>query len=228
VTVTLVQNGGRVQPLDGYTKPMPTRATLGFRVHSGWSAVVAVEGPPRSPSVIHRARIEIRDAAMDGSAQPYHHAAEMSLDSAGKFLARCTAASRKIAESALDEVLTAMRERDYEVVCCGILMGSGRKLPDLAATLASHALIHTAEGVFFRAAVTHACEQRGLRVSCVPEKELWTRAPALLKTTEDALRREIAELGKRIGPPWTQDEKHSALVAWMALAASAALAEPRA
>lgn len=195
-----------------------TTATLGFRVHSGWSAVVAVEGSLRSPSVIHRARIEIKDAAISGATQPYHHAAEMRIEQAGKFLEQCTAASRKFAGLALDEMLAGLRERGYEAVSCGILTGSGRKLPELVGILASHALIHTAEGEFFRAVVTHECEQRRLTVMGVREKELWTRAPAVLKTSEDALRQEIAEIGKRIGPPWTQDEKHSALAAWMALA----------
>jgi hypothetical protein len=76
----------------------------------------------------------------------------MSLERATQFLERCTAASWKFAGRALDEVLAGLRERGYEVVHCGILTGSGRKLPDLADTLASHPLIHTAEGEFFRAA----------------------------------------------------------------------------
>jgi hypothetical protein len=199
---------------------MPTTAALGFRVHSGWSAVVAIEGPLQKPSVIHRARIEIKDAAIAGATQPYHHAAELSLERAGTFLDQCTAASRKFAGLALDEILAGLRERGYEAFHCGILTGSGRKLPDLAGILTSHALIHTAEGEFFRAVVAHACEQRRLTVTGVREKELWTRAPAVLKTSEDAARREIADMGKRIGPPWTQDQKHSALAAWMALAAT--------
>src|SRR5258706_13208452 len=138
---------------------MLVESALGFRVHSGWSAVVAVEGPFRSPSVIHRARIEIKDAGIAGATQPYHHAAEMSLDRAGKFLEQCTAASRKFAGLALDEILTGLRGRGYEVVRCGILTGSGRKLPDLPGILAAHPLIHTAEGEFFRAVVAPAWEQ---------------------------------------------------------------------
>jgi hypothetical protein len=31
------------------------------------------------------------------------------------------------------------------------------------------------------------------------------------------LQRRVAELGKPIGPPWTQDQKFAALVAWLAL-----------
>ena len=205
---------------------MPIPAALGFRAHSGWSAVVALGGSLRSPSVIHRARIEIKDAAIAGSTQPYHHAAEVGLERAGKFLEQCTAASRKFAGLALDEILDGLRKRGYDAVRCGILMGSGRKLPELTGILASHALIHTAEGEFFRAVVAHACEQQRLTVYGVPEKELWARAPNVLKVTEDALRRHIADIGKRIGPPWTQDQKHSALVAWMALATASETGSP--
>jgi hypothetical protein len=183
-------------------------------------------GPLESPSVIHRVRIEIKDAAIAGATQPYHRAAELGLEPGGKFLERCTAGSRKFAEIALDGILVGLRERGHEAVRCGILIGSGRKLPGLAGILASHALIHTAEGEFFRAVVAHACEQRRLTVIGVREKELWARASVVLKTSEDALRRQIADMGKRIGPPWTQDQKHSALAAWMALATPSETGSP--
>jgi hypothetical protein len=31
------------------------------------------------------------------------------------------------------------------------------------------------------------------------------------------LERRVQEMGKPLGPPWTQDQKYAALVAWMAL-----------
>ena len=184
---------------------MPVRPALGFRVHSGWSAVVAVD----ELSVIYRGRIEIRDASIEGSKQPYHHAAELGLERAGPYLERCGASSRDLAARALDEIVN----RIGTVSCCGMITGSGRKLPELAGILAAHALIHTAEGEFFRDVVRHACEQRGLRVTTVPEKELAARTP-------DELHRAIVDIGKQIGPPWTQDEKYSTLAAWMAIAAT--------
>ncbi len=36
-----------------------TRATLGFRVHSGWAAAVALCGPLDAPVVVDRRRIQL-------------------------------------------------------------------------------------------------------------------------------------------------------------------------
>jgi hypothetical protein len=50
---------------------------LGFRVHSGWAAVVAVKGPASSPAVVDRRRIELADPEIRSSLQPFHAAAEL-------------------------------------------------------------------------------------------------------------------------------------------------------
>jgi hypothetical protein len=117
-------------------------------------------------------------------------------------------------------VIDELRERGHEVVGCGILLSSGRAATTLAATLASHALIHTAEGELFRDALTHASEHCELRVTGVRERELFARGAAELRVPVDELRRQVTEMGRPIGPPWRQDQKHAALVAWLALAAA--------
>src|SRR5262249_46704682 len=96
-------------------------------------------------------------------------------------------------------------------------LGSGRVLPELRSILASHALIHTAEGEFFRKALVEAGEHCGLPIVGVKERELFERASAHFRMPAGALERRIAELGRSIGPPWTQDQKYAALVAWLAL-----------
>jgi hypothetical protein len=65
---------------------------LGFRVHSGWAALVALAAGSRedpSPRVAARFRIEIADPSIDGSKQPYHAAEPMPLAQAARYLARC-------------------------------------------------------------------------------------------------------------------------------------------
>ena len=86
-------------------------------------------------------------------------------------------------------------------------------MPDLAATLKSHALIHTAEGEFFREVLVEASESCRIPVTKIREREI-----------RDQQSR-ISSLGKSLGPPWTQDEKLAALAAWNAL--SQALSEPQ-
>ncbi len=43
---------------------------------------------------------------------------------------------------------------------------------------------------------------------------------------DDALRRRLVELGRDAGKPWAQDQKESALVAWLALASRSRAARP--
>ena len=201
---------------------MPTTefAALGCRVHSGWAAVVALAGSPRSPRVIDRRRIEIADPRIPGSKQPFHAAEPLQFAKAGALLDRCEASTRKLARDAVQEIVRNLRDQHYETVGCGIVLGSGRTLPELKSILASHALIHTAEGEFFRQAMLHASEDSDLPVTGIKERELYDRAAQQLRLSADELQRRATELGKPIGPPWTQDQKFATLVAWLALAKS--------
>jgi hypothetical protein len=52
----------------------------------------------------------------------------------------------------------------------------------------------------------------------VKEKELLSEASRVLRFKPNDLTRQIADLGREIGPPWSQDEKFASLAAWMALA----------
>jgi hypothetical protein len=83
--------------------------------------------------------------------------------------------------------------------------------------LASHALIHTADGEHFREAIVHASGRCGLAMHSVKERELLDRAGQAFRLTPKELLRHITELGRPLGAPWSQDEKLATLVAWLAL-----------
>jgi hypothetical protein len=142
------------------------------------------------------------------------------LKEAEKLIQRCADSTRQLALSAVRAALGDVRRQGYEVVGCGLLAGSGRPLPRLEAILASHPLLHTAEGEFFREALSQVGEKCGLPVTRVRERELVECAASALRLPVGKLNRCIAELGKAIGPPWAQDQKQAALVAWLALAAA--------
>jgi hypothetical protein len=95
----------------------------------------------------------------------------------------------------------------------------------LADALSSHSMLHTAEGQFFRDALRDASEHFTVPVLGVREKEIFEQAVKALRIGEDELRRRIGEMGKAIGPPWSQDEKLAALVAWVALKKGQGLTE---
>jgi hypothetical protein len=194
------------------------RAAIGLRSHSGWAALVAVAGTPRSPEVLDRRRIEIADPEIDGAIQPYHAAEGLGLDRARKYLERCGEHARRRARGALKQVLDDLRADGREAVGCGLLLSSGRTLPSLPEVLGSHALIHTADGEHFRDALSKAASHFDLSVDGVREKEIWARASADFKTPIVELQRLVNAIGKSIGPPWTQDQKLAALSGWLALA----------
>jgi hypothetical protein len=199
---------------------MSDAAALGFRAHSGWTAAVAVAGSLRKPVVLERHRIETADAAIPGSRQPYHAAERLDIQKAETLIRLCRDSSTLLATNSVSAMAARIARNGHRVVGTGILFASGRPLPDLAATLRSHALIHTAEGEFFREALVRASEHCSLTVTRIKEREIWERGAALFRLDSTDLQQQISELGRSLGPPWRQDEKLASLAAWIALAAS--------
>ena len=191
-------------------------AAVGFRAHSGWAVAVAL-ADPAAPVVVHRTVLKLAERPQ--GVQPYHAAVKMRLKEAAEFIDRCAKVTDALARQAVREWIEDLR--GYRVIGGVILEGSGRETPDLAATLASHALIHTAEGEFYRRALRRACEACGVAVSGVKEKELAGLAAPRLGIPADALMRRAADLGKGLGPPLRRDEKLAALAAWLRLATAA-------
>jgi hypothetical protein len=181
---------------------------------------VALAGPATSPTVVERRRLELADATIEGSKQPYHEAEGRKPKEAERFLARCMDSSRALAREGLRAVVDELGARDHRVVGCGVLLGSGRALPeDVHKILASHALIHAAEGEMYRDVLVRAGEHLSLRVTGVREREILARAGEATGRPGIELQRRVAEMGRALGPPWRQDEKLATLVAWVALAA---------
>jgi len=201
-------------------KDILPRAALGFRAHSGWAAVVVVSGTAAAPVILDRRRIEIAEPKVRGSKQPFHAAEPLPFKDAEQLIRRCTKSTNGLAERAVRGVVDDAQGKGYRVAGCGMLTASGRPLPDLAAILASHALIHAAEGEMFRQALIRASEGCGLPVTKVRERELLERAETALRTPAEKLQRRLADLGRPLGPPWTQDEKLATLAALLALSSS--------
>lgn len=136
----------------------------------------------------------------------------MVFPAAEKFIARCAASTANLANIALQKI----RSHTNVTACC-VLSASGKSLPDLKGVLASHALIHTAEGEFYREAIERACAKWKIAVGRVRERDLEMELLKLPVST-DAARTRITEFGRQVGPPWTRDEKLSAGGAWLMLA----------
>src|SRR5207253_9522563 len=90
-------------------------------------------------------------------------------------------------------------------------------LPNLEQILASHALIHAADGELSRDARSAAAERSGLATVEIGERRLLEIAEQALRTGPAALLRRLGGLGRPFGAPWSQDEEFATLAAWLAL-----------
>jgi uncharacterized protein YifE (UPF0438 family) len=196
------------------------QAAVGFRVHSGWAAVVAVCVEKGAPVVLARHRVYLVETFTYGFRQPYHTAEKMLLGQAREFIARMQAEARRLAYRAVRELASRAQEQGAKLARCGLLLASGRALPTLEKILASHALIHTADGELFREALLHASARCGLRDFTIKERELLERAGQALRLKSTVLMDRVTELGRSFGAPWSQDEKFATIAAWLALRAS--------
>jgi len=190
---------------------------IGIRVHSGWGAVVAVSADAGATQVIDRRHVEIIDRNLRGSAQPYHFAKSLELRVGEKHVADSAAASAQLALAAMRVIAEHLGTQDHGIVAAVIPLSSSRPLPGFAKILASHAMIHSAEGEFFRQAFREACVSLKIPVTGIRERDLDEQAKAVFGKEAALLKKRIAGLGKVLGPPWTTDEKSAALAALVAL-----------
>lgn len=194
------------------------KAAIGFRAHSGWTAAIVVAEPVNTPALVDRRRIELADAENEGSMQPYHAAEDFAIEDAEKYINRCTETAVRLAVESLRDVVKRARKKDYEIVGCGLLLSNARPLPNLASILASHALIHTADGELFRDALTQAAKELGLPVNAVKEQDVQELAGSAIGASDSKMKQRLEEMGAEIGPPWREDQKLATLVAWLTLA----------
>jgi hypothetical protein len=158
------------------------------------------------------------DPRVPESKQPYHAVEELRVEEAAKRLARYMATAQAMAQGAIQAAVEVLARDGWRVAAAGILDASGRKGASLAAILASHALIHTADGDHFRQALADAAQRNGLPVSRIPAKELADHAADRLGRPPASLQQTVKALGREAGSPWGADQKMAALLAWLLLA----------
>jgi hypothetical protein len=196
-------------------------------MHSGWGVLVSVTANGNALEVLERRRIVVTDPKSPGANQPYHYAANLEFPESEKFIANSATVSERLAQAAAEEVVRELSARHYRIAGAAVLLASGRPLPLLPKILASHPLIHTAEGEFFRHAVTSACETLGIPVTATRERDLTEQANAALGNASRQILSCISGMGSSLGPPWTADHKSAALAASMILHSKRRVAQRR-
>jgi hypothetical protein len=193
------------------------QAAIGLRAHSGWAALVAVYLEKGFPSVLVRERVHLVDTFTYEFRQPYHTAERMAFGKAHAFILRMQKEARRLAYRAIHGLQSDLQERGFKLAGCGLLLASGRPRPVLDKILASHALIHAADGDLFREALHSATDRCGSSVTGIKERELLDCAEKAFGRKPADLLHCVTALGRPLGSPWTQDEKFATLAAWLAL-----------
>jgi hypothetical protein len=191
------------------------RAGVGFREHTGWAAMVALGGSVQAPVVLARRRYELCEDELPRGV--YHAVRQLDLETAERLVHKVEESARTAAEWQLRRTLAELESTGYRVV--GAAVAAPRVVPDdLAEILASHPLVHTAEGQLFRDALAGATESLGLPLMRFVQQELFEEAAGHIGTSDASLQAQLTGLGRALGPPWQRDQKEAAAAAWLALA----------
>jgi hypothetical protein len=186
--------------------------------------MVAVGGSERTPVVVARHRFELCGEHLPRAV--YHVARDLDLSGAERLVREVETGAREAAEWQLQRVVAELEAGGYRVVGAGVA-SDARMLPtDILEILASHPLVHTAEGQLFREAIAGAAEQHSLPVTRFVQQDLYEQAAAQIGMSDESLRAQLTGLGRALGPPWQRDQKEAAAAAWLALACSGRKKQP--
>ena len=192
---------------------------FGFKAHSGWAALVVVADDEGEIAIVDRRRIELVEEAW--AKQPYHAAENLPPERARDIVKRGIDAANRIALRELKAAIARERQRRNEVMACAVLAGA--PMPDWSVDeiLAVHFRMHKAEGVLFRNVLGRAARACSVALVEIPEQSLSEHAARSLGASANRLTRQLASIGKTVGPPWGKDQKDAALAALVALQAQA-------
>jgi hypothetical protein len=188
-------------------------AALGFRVKSGWASAVLLVGPASAPRLADCRKVELSDATVPESQQPYHATFGMLEEDRGK-IQRRTDIARRAANESVAALIQECHSRDWRPVRAGLVVGS---LIEPATISNPHIRAHALEGQLFRTVLAGALSAQQIDSSVFVERDAYDCAAKALKQPAAALKRAVTELGRSRSGPWRAEEKLAALAAWMIL-----------
>jgi hypothetical protein len=181
--------------------------------------MVVLGGTAAAPELLARSRLQLIDDRDPESKQPYHAVEFLCVEEATGRLDGYMAVATRLAHDCIRAQSEQLQARGIFIRSVGVIESSSRKQVALASILASHALIHAADGDHFRNALFAAAEQCRLRVCRIPAKGLEDHASKCLRLPVDRMLETVKKLGAGKAPPWGADQKKAALLAWTLLGA---------
>ena len=191
-------------------------AGLGFRVKSGWAAVVLLTDTAHSPQLSDVSRIELCNPRLPETRQPYH-AAMGELETEPTKLNQREHVVRSISQQSLTRLLKDYRQKGFRIRRAALVGGSQIDPANIAN---SHIRAHALEGRLFRSAVAEILQDHEIRTEVLLERDAYPSVAARLKQSSDDVKRAIQNLGRSApakGGPWRAEQKLAALAALFVL-----------
>jgi hypothetical protein len=170
-------------------------------------------GSPRAPRVVDRRTIELSDASVPTSRQPYHAVMGARTGEASKVERRLRGIVQRVTRRSLTALLREYR-RTRRIRGVALVVGS---TIDPATIGNDHIRAHALEGQLFRTALEGAARADRLPCTTHVERALYDTAAARLKRPATAIKGVVAELGRAVDGPWRADEKTATVAAWLML-----------
>jgi hypothetical protein len=193
-----------------------SRLALGVARHNGWAWFVTVASRGSDFEVVDRRRVEFIDD--DQPKQPYHHEAlRISPSDAKRLLDGVHDSVRRCTARALSETLGALGAHG-EVDVLAVDGPPRRPVPDdLEEILASHQIVHTADGEMYRSILVAEAIAAGLGVFEAPRGKAFSIAADALGQTAMQVEALTGDLGKPLGTPWRKEHRTATAIAITAL-----------
>ncbi len=134
------------------------RAALGFSVHIGKAAVVAVGGAAGAPEILGKAALQVATTFEEGAV--FHMGQELPLDEARALIRDSEV---RFTERARDQLAAFVAQLGARVVAAGMVAAPPKALPPIESILKAHPLVHAAEGELYRRVFSEAAASSGRR-----------------------------------------------------------------
>ena len=187
-------------------------AAAGFRVKSGWAAVVLLTGSIDSPVVVDTCEIHLSDPKFPETRQPYH-ADFGQLETDARKTNRRANVVRRVTTQSISDLLSEYRQRGYSMTRACLVVGS-KVDPATIANL--HIRAHSLEGQLFRSVLQRALETHGIHTVILLERDAYAATAARLKRSISEVRETVQDLGRTIQGSWRVEQKVAAAGAWLA------------
>ena len=151
-----------------------------------------VVGPARAPRVVDRRAIELSDARVPTSRQPYHAVMEAGPGEGARLERTLRGLVQRVTKRSLRGLLGEYRRQGRSVRGVGLVVGS---VIDPATIGNDHIRAHALEGRLFRTALEDAARAAGLPCATVVERALYRTAAMRRDSGTVAGRREGCHAG---------------------------------